>query len=186
MIWVTDWNLHVPEVFCLFACLFFFLMVQRIRVEFEWYRTKLKKVILLVMRIFRGESGKPTLEVCARRRVWLGREPELSLAVDISSYKSPSSCFFSSPSQSLSVKVKRLNWFLLLKVREGSPRKSLVKFRKNFQKGRIISHFLDRNMFNPFVCDRVEIGTWLWVNYFMKWEWEHDFIKSVQLRQIRV
>lgn len=49
--------------------------------------------------------------------------------------------------------------FLLLKVREGNPRKSLVKFRKNFQKGRIISHFLDRNMFNPFVCDRVEIGT---------------------------
>ena len=60
---------------------------------------------------------------------------------------------------SLSVKVKRLNWFLLLKVREGSPRKSLVKFRKNFKKGRLISPFLDRNMFSPFVCDRVERGT---------------------------
>lgn len=83
----------------------------------------------------------------------MGREPELSTC---SGYIILQEAILLLLFISLSVEVKRLNWFLLLKVSDGSPRKSLVKSRKNFKKGRIICHFLDRNMFNPLVCDRVE------------------------------
>lgn len=160
---------------------FFFLNGAEIRVEFEWHRTKSKEVILLVENL-QGENGKPTLEVCTRRRVWMGREPELSLAVDISSSRvHPLASFHLPLSES-----QRLNWFLLLKVRR-KPQEITCKIRKNFKKGRIISFLsLIEICLVPLCVTGWERGTWLLkVNYFMKWEWEHDFIKIVQLREIR-
>lgn len=179
MVWVTDWNLYAWGF--LFACFFFFFKWCRELEEFEWHRTKFKKVILLVENL----QGREMVNPLWRSVQGEGCEWEGNLSSHLQWIYHPPRVHLFVFSSSLSVKVKGLNWFLLLKVSEGSPRKSLVKFRKNFKKGRIISPFLIEICLVP-LC----VTGWREDLIFSKWFHEMRmgtwFSKIVQLREIRV